>query len=275
MSKQVEAIIRRSSWEVACRKEKKKMEHVRNSFLILAIACISCFSLITGPASAAPQHDKQPTLWAQAHQFKLSAGTYHRNDNGQFNSSTLTIVPYQESKLKAFAFKVTKGSESENESHTYSYSGLFKITSSSTAEFTNYEDDASGQSKIIFSLIGDKSIEVSHTGSAPFYGDGTYTLSYQDFDLTAELIQPILEELTPASTSLTKINRPYKLIVTDQQIGGHFYKVKAFNTVSGQNFAIFWVSPSLNAILRTDTDDAPVLIYGKLSELDRKILKQL
>ena len=82
--------------------------------------------------------------------------------------------------------------------------------------------------------------------------EGTYTFAYGDFELTQPMAAAFLETLPPPMTSLTKVNRPYKIeLASDKVKRGSimYYSAKAINLNTKKVFARYLITEDLKQVI--------------------------
>jgi len=105
--------------------------------------------------------------------------------------------------------------------------------------------------KLEFAFDGDK-INVVCSGFFPKDLEGSYTFLESYFELTQPMAVAFLETLPPPMTSLTKVNRPYKIeLASDKVKRGSimYYSAKAINLNTKKVFARYLITEDLKQVI--------------------------
>lgn len=219
---------------------------IRNIFSLFVTLLLCCMAVLACAASKKEWQNAQ--------------GSYVWTESSQFNNGILNIMPL-ENDLYLYEFKVVRGSEEEDSTEEFQTAGIFTINEEGDgiAE-VRYQDNDIVEIRFV---LNNNVIAAYQDGPLPLDIQGDYKHNEDTFDVSENAAVALIESLTPAVTSLTSANRPYKLVYADETVDGWFYQVTAVHEPSDTVIAKYLVAADLSAVYRNDDGiDEPGLIYG-------------
>ncbi|WHH57751.1 Ig-like domain-containing protein [Petroclostridium sp. X23] len=189
-------------------------------------------------------------------------GTFNQKDGSQYNSGKLQLLPLDNGCV-LFELDVMQGSEAEDISTDFRLSGTFYVEEDGTG--TCEEETENGLVSLRFVLDGD-TITVTQTGTLPVPVEGIYIWLGESLEVTPESAGELLEGLATATTSLNHNNGEYRLEMSDMEVDGWFYDMKAVFADTGVLIGEFLIANDLSAVYRIDTEE-PILIYGSADSM--------
>jgi hypothetical protein len=190
------------------------------------------------------------------------SGTYNQADGSQYNSGKLQLLPLDNGGV-LFELDVMQGSEAEDIATDFRLSGTLYVEEDGTGAWE--EETETGMVSLRFFLEGD-TVTVTQTGTLPVPVEGTYNWLEDYFEATPESAGELLEGLATATTSLNHNNGEYLLEMSDQEVDGWFYDMKAVFADTGALIGEFLIANDLSAVYRIDTEE-PILIYGSADSM--------
>ena len=181
----------------------------------------------------------------------VKCGNYILDGSTEYTNGRLQIKQMHNKDIQGdqfiFYFDVMRGSETQTPKVTR-YSN-FATINKKDGKITGVLDLET--KKLEFAFDGDK-INVVCSGFFPKDFEGTYTFAYGDFELTQPMAVAFLETLPPPMTSLTKVNRPYKIeLASDKVKRGSimYYSAKAINLNTKKVFARYLITEDLKQVI--------------------------
>ncbi|AET69283.1 Ig-like domain-containing protein [Desulfosporosinus orientis DSM 765] len=190
------------------------------------------------------------------------SGTFNQKDGNQYNSGKLQLLPLDNGGV-LFELDVMQGSEAEDMTTDFRLSGTFHVEENGTG--TCEEETESGLVSLRFVLDGD-TVTVTQTGTLPVPVEGIYIWLEKSLEVTPESAGELLEGLATAATSLNHNNGEYRLEMSDTEVDGWFYDMKAVFADTGVLIGEFLIANDLSAVYRIDTE-TPILIYGSADSM--------
>lgn len=175
-----------------------------------------------------------------------SDGTYIWSQSGQYNNGILTVKSLKNGAV-LYDFSVMRGSEAEDSAVSYNFAGtMLAEDNKGAAELTINKKPV----KLSFMRASDN-VLVKQEGNLGVNMTGEYILNRGDkVEISEAGAIALIESLSPALTSLNKVNRPYQLEVVDED--DTTINLTAIHLPSKKTLATFQVAKDLSAAYRLD-----------------------
>ena len=181
----------------------------------------------------------------------VKCGNYILDGSTEYTNGRLQIKQIHNKDIQGdkfiFYFDVMRGSETQTPKVTR-YSN-FATINKKDGKITGVLDLET--KKLEFSFDGDK-VNVVCSGFFPKDFEGTYTYLENYFELTQPMAVAFLETLPSPMTSLTNVNRPYKIeLASDKVKRGSvmYYSAKAINLNTKKVFARYLITEDLKQVI--------------------------
>jgi len=181
----------------------------------------------------------------------VKCGTYILDGSTEYTNGKLIIKQIHNKNIQGdqfiFYFDVMRGTETQTPKVTrYSNFATIDKKDGKIKGVLDLETK-----KLEFAFDGDK-INVVCSGFFPKDLEGSYTFLESYFELTQPMAVAFLETLPPPMTSLTKVNRPYKIeLASDKVKKGSimYYSAKAVNLNTKKVFARYLITEDLKQVI--------------------------
>ncbi len=181
----------------------------------------------------------------------VKCGTYILDGSTEYTNGKLIIKQIHNKNIQGdqfiFYFDVMRGTETQTPKVTrYSNFAAIDKKDGKIKGVLDLETK-----KLEFAFDGDK-INVVCSGFFPKDLEGSYTFLESYFELTQPMAVAFLETLPPPMTSLTKVNRPYKIeLASDKVKKGSimYYSAKAVNLNTKKVFARYLITEDLKQVI--------------------------
>ena len=203
-----------------------------------------------------------PILAVSADDWYAVSGTFNQTDGSQYNNGKLQLLPLDNGCV-LFELDVMQGSEAEDISKDFRLPGTFFVEEDGTG--TWQEETENGKVSLQF-VLDSETVTVIQTGILPIPVEGTYIWLEESLEVTPESAGALLEGLATATTSLNHNNGEYRLEMSDIEVDGWFYDIKATFVDTGALIGEFLIANDLSAVYRIDTE-YPILIYGSADSM--------